>query len=158
MSKLYELTGQYRELANLDLDPELLADTMEGISGEISIKAENLMGVISNMSSDADQIDLEVKRLQARKKTITNRQTWLREYLRSNMEMTGIDKITCPLFTITLRKAMQVVEVSDLDKVPEEYVKVVRSADKVKIKNDLKSGITIPGCVLVDGQRGLMIK
>jgi hypothetical protein len=156
--KLYELTEQYKELANLDVEPELLADTLEGIEGEIEIKAENLLSVVSNMSSDVDAIDNEIKRLQARKKTIANRQDWLREYLRSNMEAMSIDKISCPLFTITLRKATQAVSIGDLSLVPDEYKKVTVSPDKVKIKNDLKAGADIPGCELVDGKRGLMIK
>ncbi len=156
--KLYELTEQYRELANLDMDADTLADTLEGIEGEIQIKAENLMSVISNMKSDTDSIDAEIKRLQTRKKTIANRQDWLREYLRSNMEASGIDKITCPLFTITLRKPTQAVSVDDIDALPDEYIKTVRSADKVAIKRALKSDVDVPGCSLVDGKRGLMIK
>jgi len=157
--KLYELTTQLRELQNLDLEPELLVDTIEGIQGSLEIKAENLLSVVSNLSSDVEAIDVEIKRLTSRKRTVKARQDWLREYLRSNMEVAGIDKITCPLFTITLRKALQVVEVlADLGDLPEEYVKAVYSPDKVKIKAALKAGTEITGCSLIDGKRGLMIK
>ena len=156
--KLYELTEQYKQLANLDVEPELLADTIEGIEGEIEIKAENLLSVVSNFGSDIDALDNEIKRLTARKKTIVSRQDWLREYLRSNMEVSGIDKITCPLFTITLRKATQAVQVYDISLLSEDYIKTTVSPDKVAIKNALKSGIGIPGAELVDGKRGLMIK
>jgi hypothetical protein len=158
MTKLYELTDQYRGLMNLDVEPDVLADTLEGISGEIQIKAENLLSVISNMGSDADAIDAEIKRLTARKKTISNRQEWLREYLRSNMETSGIDKITCPLFTITLRKATDVVFIEDVDLLPKRFQKITITPDKTAIKAALKLDIEVPGARMVEGKRGLMIR
>lgn len=154
--KLYELSAQYRELQTMDA--EFVEDTLEGIEGEIEVKAENLLAVVSNINSDVDAISNEIKRLQARKKTLTTRQDWLREYLRDNMEAAGIDKITCPLFTITLRKPTKIVDVLEPDLLPEDFQKVTIAPDKVAIKKALESGIEIPGCKLVDGRRGLMIK
>ena len=158
MTKLYELTGQLMELQNLDLDPELLADTVEAVEGELELKAESLLQVVSNMDSDVDQIDQEIKRLTARKKAVKNRQDWLREYLRSNMEVAGIDKISCPLWTITLRKPTVVVSVVDVFLLPSEYQKHTIVADKTAIKNALKAGTDVPGATLIDGKRGLIIK
>ena len=156
--RLYELTTQLAELQNLDIEPDLLADTVEAVEGELEIKAENLLKVVSNLDSDVEQIDAEIKRLTARKKTIKNRQDWLREYLRSNMESNGIDKISCPLWTITLRKATPAVYLSvDPSELPPDYQKITITADKVKLKNDLKKGNDIPGATLVDGKRGLLI-
>ena len=45
MATMYELTGEYRELLAMagdpEIDPEAIADTLEAISGEIEVKAEN---------------------------------------------------------------------------------------------------------------------
>ena len=48
MATMYELTGEYRELLAMagdpEIDPEAIADTLEAISGEIEVKAENENG------------------------------------------------------------------------------------------------------------------
>jgi len=85
----------------------------------------------------------------------------LREYLRHNMDIGTINKISCPLFTITLRKPTQTVQVDDIDRLPDKYRVIhpmIVSADKVAIKRDLRAKVEIEGCRLVDGKRGLLIK
>ena len=160
--KLYELTGQMIGLQSLiedgEMDAETLSDTLEALQGDITVKAENLIGYVANLDADVAMIDTEIKRLQARKKTISNRQGSLRNYLRTNMEASGIDKITCPLFTITLRKATQAVFVADVNSLPPEYVRTTVMPDKAAIKAVLKAGEKVEGCNLIDGQRGLLIK
>jgi hypothetical protein len=37
--KLYELANEYRELENMDLDADTLADTLESLEGEFDAKA-----------------------------------------------------------------------------------------------------------------------
>ena len=159
--KLYELSNQMRGLQALMDDPETeldLADTLDALEGDLQVKAEGLLSYVSNLGSDVEAINTEIKRLTVRKKVITNKQDSLREYLRHNMDIGGIDKITCPLFTITLRKATQAVQVADMDALPEKYRRITVSADKAAIKSDLKAGKEIPGCSMVDGKRGLLIK
>lgn len=159
--KLYELTGQLGELSNMDMDPEMLADTVEGIEGELALKAEGLLSVVANIGSDVDAIDLEIKRLQARQKTMKSRQEWLREYLRFNMDIKDIEKISCPLFTITLRKAPVVANVDNEDLIPPRFFKKIPATRKL-VKKDvldaLKAGKKVPGAVLGFGKRGLIIK
>ncbi len=156
--KLYELTAQYRGLAELsDIPEDALRDTLEGLEGEIQIKAENLLMVVSNMGADTTAIDTEIKRLQARKKAITNRQQSLRDYLRHNMAESGISKIKCPLFTITLGKGRPMVVIEDESKLPNQYVATTIAPMKAKILNALKSGTKIPGAVLGESAESLRI-
>lgn len=162
MPHLYDLTEQYLGLARLieegEVDEQTLKDTLDGITGSIQVKAENLLAYVSNLNADVDAIDTEVKRLQARKKVITNRQNSLREYLRQNMDTSGISKITCPLFTITLIKPKDMCVVTDVDELPEEYVRTEIKPDKAKILRALKSGEKVPGAAIGKSQAGLMIK
>jgi len=165
MTSLYNLTEQMIGLRNMMEDDDLplthdqLTDTLDGLSGEIEIKAENLMGYVSNLASDVDMIDIEIKRLTARKKVIKNRQDGLKRYLRDNMAAADIDKITCPLFSITLRKAPLVaITPSDPFEIPEKYHRTTVAINKTLVKQDLNAGIEIPGCKLLPGQRGLLIK
>lgn len=161
MTTLYEMTSQMIGLKAMLDDPEIdfdLTDTLDGLEGDIQDKAENLLAVVSNIGSDVDQIDSEIKRLQARKKTLTNSQDRLREYLRFNMDAAGIQKITCPLFSITLTKPRPVVQIDDETKIPDDYIKVTRTPVKADILRELKAGKEIPGASLGESKPGLMIR
>jgi len=159
---LYDITEQHKQLAELedDFDEQTLADTFEGIEGAFNDKAVSLITVVNNMSSDVDAIDAEINRLQARKTTINNRQKSMREYLRINMEATGINKIACPLFTITLAKGRDIVQIDDADKIPADYLNIKTSVTPIKadILKALKSGDQIPGCAMVKSKSSLRIK
>ena len=157
--KLYELTAQYRGLAELsDIPDDALRDTLEGLEGEIQIKAENLLMVVSNMNADATAIDTEIKRLQARKKAITNRQNSLRDYLKHNMQQSGISKIQCPLFSITLAKGRPMAVIEQEDLLPKKFIKTTRSPIKADILRALKAGEQVPGAVLGELAQSLWIK
>jgi hypothetical protein len=164
MTALYELTSQMIGLHKLiedgEMEPQALQDTLDGLEGDIQVKAEGLLAYVANMGADLDAIDAAVKRLTERRTAITNRQESLREYLRFNMEASGIDKITCPLFTITLRKAPDVVVIESEDLIPAMYKETVETVkiSKEAIKRHLKSGEHVPGARLGEGKRGLIIK
>lgn len=164
MTHLYQLTSQMIGLQKLiedgEMEPQALQDTLDGLEGDIQIKADGLLAYVANLGADVDAIDNEIKRLTARKNAIANRQESLREYLRFNMEQSGIDKITCPLFTITLRAAPAVVVIESEDLIPDMYKEIVETVkiSKEAIKRHLKEGIHVPGARLGDGKRGLVIK
>lgn len=158
MTQLYKLTGQWAELQSMDFDPAVIKDTLESIKGEIKEKAQNIAFVNANMSARIDAIDGEIKRLQAMKKTEQNKQEALKDYLRTNMENMGVKKIECDLFTITLRKPVDVVSIDNPDDIPRDYYKVVESIDKTLIKQALKDGHDVKGASLVAGKAGLLIK
>ena len=98
--KLYEIVEQHKELEKLaedgEIDAQTITDTMEGIEGEFNDKAISLIHVTNIMTGDVDILDGEIKRLKARMDSIKNKQNSMREYLRFNMENSGITKITCP--------------------------------------------------------------
>jgi len=163
MTQLYKLSDEMlkvKDLLDEGVPAEAIADTLEGIELEFNDKAEKMLALVNNLSSDVSQIDAEIDRLQENKRMITNKQNQLKEYLRSNMELSGIDKIECPLFKITLRKASQIVVVDDVDDLDDEFVKVETkvTADKNAIKAAIKDGREVIGAHIEDGKRGLMIK
>lgn len=160
MTKLYELTGNMKELENLDLDDDTMADTLEAISGEFNDKAVAILKFTENMNGDIDALSNEIKRLTDRKKALENRKRRLRSYLFENMEASGITKIECPYFTATIRKGIEVVEIENVDLIPPEFVEVEvkQKADKQAIKRALKAGEEIQGASLKRGNSTIMIK
>jgi len=164
MTTLYKLTDQMQELSNVLADCEnmeqAITDTMEGLELEFNQKAENILFLTRNLDSGITALDDEIKRLQGRKKTITNKQDSLKEYLRSNMDKLDINKIECDLFTITLKKAPQIAIIDAIEMLPDAFKKTVTtvSADKNMIKSKLKEGEKVLGAHLEDGKRALIIK
>jgi chaperonin cofactor prefoldin len=165
MSKLYEISEQYQELAALaDSDDENMKEavetTLECIAGDFNEKAQALVTVVHNMDSDVEAIDAEIKRLQARKTAIKNRQDSMRDYLRENMERTGIKKISCPLFTINCVAGREIAVINDESVIPDEYmaVKTEIRPDKSAIAKALKAGAEIPGVSLDRAKSSIRIK
>lgn len=160
--KLYELSEQYQQLQDLSADDEgmeiAIRDTLEGITGEFREKAVNLVKFTQNMDADIESLDAEIKRLQSRKKAMTNKKQALREYLRENMERTGISKIECPLFTITCSKGAEAVEIDDGTELPDEYIKTEYTVRRAELKSALKAGEHIDGARLVPGKSSIRIK
>jgi hypothetical protein len=156
------MTEQFIGLQHLiedgEMDETALQDTLEALEGDIQVKAEGLLGYVANIGSDVTAIDSEIKRLQARKKVMTNNQERLRNYLRDNMAAADIKKITCPLFSITLRKPSAMVSIIDESLIPDEFIVTTTRPNKAVIKTALMLDTPVPGCRLVSGQPGLLIK
>lgn len=159
MTALYDLAGQYRQLAerlaNLDLDAETVADTIEasGLTDEISTKAQGVLMVAKTTEQYVPAIEAEIARLQALKKRHERIAAGLRDYLKLNMETAQIQRIECPLFDISIRINPASVEVFDEAQVPKELLRVAYSVDKTAIKAELKAGREVAGCRLVNGTR-----
>lgn len=164
MSTLRELSHELQEVQSLALDPdvpeEALRDTLDGIEGMFNEKAVRIVHVIANSDTDVDAIGAEIKRLSERKRSIELAQDRLREYLRFNMEATGISKISSPLFTITLAAGRDMVEIYDEAALPDEFVRVktVVSPEKADILKALKSGIEVPGATITKSKSSIRIK
>lgn len=165
MTALYEISKQYEELEKLaDAGDEDLAvalrDTMEGIEGEFQEKGKALAMVTLNMDGDIEAIKAQIARLTERKKVMENRQTSLKEYLRTNMERTGITKIIHPLFTITLGKGKPIVVIDEETKIPDEYMNttVTTTPMKAEIAKAIKEGKEIPGAHSEIGKSSISIK
>ena len=165
MSKLYELTGQFRELSalaeNADEDMAVaVRDTMGAIEAEFKDKALAVSHIILNFEADVSAIDAEIERLQERRRLVTNRQGQIKDYLRENMQAAEITKISCPLFTITLAKGRETVVVDDESALPDDLVTVKTDVkpDKAAIAAKLKAGDEVPGARLERSQSTIRIK
>ena len=151
---LYNITKEMRlltlELEEGELTPELeqsLIITQE----QLQEKAIQYAYAIRNVEIDSQAIDNEIKRLKAMKEAKDGAIDRMKEAVRNAMLVSGIDKIESSLFKLSLRRS-ESVEVVNIDQLPEVLttVKKTVSADKVKIKEAIKSGLTVEGAVLTE--------
>ena len=145
-SSLYEITGRYLTimdmLADSDLDPQMLADTMEGIEGELEVKCQNYAMVLKNLEGDVEALDNEIRRLTSRKKTLENNIKRMKEAVRDAMITTGKTKFKTELFSFSVQNnpASVVLDTEDLDTLPDEFIRIKKEADKTAIKAALLAG------------------
>ena len=108
MATLYELTGQFRELLELveqgEVDSEVLADTLEGLEGEVEIKADGYAKVIKELEGKTAMLKGEIERLSNRKSAIENNIKAMKESLEMAMKTTGKVKFKTDLFSFNIQK------------------------------------------------------
>jgi hypothetical protein len=151
---LYEITREAQELASLleteELTPELEAALVIN-QDQLQAKAGNYAKVITNIQSDSDSIDAEIKRLKAMKETKDRSLNRLKDALREAMLVSGIDKIESSLFKLSLRRS-ESVEVDVVESLSSEFINIknVVTADKVAIKEAIKRGENITGARIIE--------
>lgn len=158
MTALFILAAEHRALADklhdLDLDDQTIADTLEGESGDLIEKVKNVAAVFRNLESDAKQIKEAEQQLAERRKAIEKRAESLKQYLKTNMELSGIQKIECQWFVITLAQNPEAVTVDDETMIPRDYFKEIPASyqlDKSLVKQAIKDGFEVPGAHLSRG-------
>lgn len=162
--KLYEISERYRNLEDLLDNPELenikeeLEKSIDSIQEEFDLKAENIAKFIKSLEIDSKGLKEELQRLQARKKTIDNRISSLKEYLFEHMQALNKNKIKGKVFTLSIQNNPVSVEITDDKAIPQKYIVPQETKfDKKALLKDLKNDIVIDG-VDVKQTQGLRIR
>ena len=162
---LYELTNDYINLLALaedpDTDPEVLADTLEGLDGQLEDKADNYAKVIRQIESDVNGLKAEIERLQARKTAAQNNIDRMKANLEQMMIATDKTKFKTELFSFGIQKnpAKVVMDEQYIENVPEEYLKYKEpEIDRKKIAEDLKAGKDLEGIAHLEQTASLRIR
>nr|DAN55305.1 MAG TPA: resistance protein [Caudoviricetes sp.] len=150
MATLYELTGQFLDIYNLELDEETKLDTLDSIDWQTDYenKVENYVKVIKNTESDVEARKNEIKRLTELNRADKRKIERMEENLKESMALTGHEQVDTTLFKVSFRKS-EAVEVDDL-LLPEAYKVATYKPDKKRLKEDLKNGLEILGAELVE--------
>ena len=150
MATLYELTGQFLDIYNLELDEETKLDTLDSIDWETEYetKVENYIKIMKNLEADVEARKNEIKRLTELNKADEKKKEHLKDTLSASMSLTGHERVDTPLFKVSFRKS-QAVEVDEAV-LPESYKVATWKADKKRLKEDLKNGLEIIGASLIE--------
>ena len=146
MSSLYELTGVYFELEDMLLDEEVdeqtVLDTLEGVKGEIEVKAEGYVKVLRSIESQAETYAKEAEAFAKKAKTAKNRAESLKKALFNAMTEMNIPEIKTDLFKLKIvgNGGLQPLWVTeDISEIPEDFIRIKREADKDEIAEHLKT-------------------
>jgi hypothetical protein len=151
---LYNIENDYLKLisqieeAEGELTPEL-EEALEINEKQLQGKSTAYLQVITTKEGINSAIDIEIKRLQALKKRNSNLVLNLKNRLLEAVKLFGEFEVGFNKFGT--RKSSS-VQVDDINSLPAEFktVKVTEAADKKAIKDAIKSGKEITGCLIVE--------
>ena len=164
MTALYVLAAEYRNaaqlLADLDADPQTVADTLEGMAGDLEVKAQSVAMMVRGLEADAAAVAQWANDAYARSKSIEQRAEALRDYIARNMQACGIQKIEGPGVALSFRKSTAVV-IDEPGLIPSEFMKQrdppPPAPSKTLIGVALKAGREVPGAHM-ETRQNLQIK
>jgi uncharacterized coiled-coil protein SlyX len=153
---LYEIANEYRadveKLADLDLPPEVVADTLEGLSGALEAKAKNIGALVKHLDMTIEAMKDAEAQVYKKRKALEARVKAIQDYTLNVLVANDISKIETPFFNLTVAKNPPAVEVYDQSQVPAHFYRQPEPPppvlDKSSIKEALKYGEDVPGCRL----------
>jgi hypothetical protein len=154
MNTLFNITARAQQLARAleedELTPELENELVIN-QQELQVKAENYAYAIKSLEIDVDAIDNEMKRLKGLKDAKNNAIDRMKGAVVNAFQIYGITEVKSATLKLSLRRS-EAVEVVNIDQLPESLttVKKTVSADKVKIKEAIKSGQNVEGANLIE--------
>ena len=179
--RLYELSDNYLSALDHLTDPEedipmeAVTDTLEAFELDLTEKATNVAAFARNLEATAKAIKEAEQAMARRRRALENRSQWIKDYLKHNMEATGITKIESPWFVLAIRKNPQSVDITSEAALPDDAVTVLleldrgtynaikeklnghrltgTKVDKAGIKARLQGGEDVDGARLVQGTR-----
>ena len=155
---LYELSIAFQEVQNMELDPEVMKDTLDSIGGTFENKAENMAKLIRNLESDRLAYKEEEDRLKTKRQAVENKLEWLKTYLKDCMKLTGKTKFKSGVFKFSIQKNPVSVNITNKKIIPEDYlIPQPHKVNNTTLKKALKDGIEVPGAELKQTE-GLRIR
>ena len=152
MTSLFLIGAEYRDaaerLADLDLPPEVVADTLEGLSGELEVKAQAVGHMIRRLEADAAAIKQWAQTASDRAKAVQARADSLHAYLSANLAACGIQRVEGPGIALSWRKSTAVV-IDEPGLIPAQFMRQPEppppAPDKTSIAASLRAGVDVPG-------------
>lgn len=135
------------------LDDETLKNTLDKLELSKEEKLSNIAKYIKNLTADAKALQEEKLKFARRQRITENKIKNLKKYIDDFIRNTQGEDFNDFKFkdvnnTISYRKS-QSVEIDDIDKINEEFLKVEKTVrDKKELAKALKNGLTVDGCHL----------
>lgn len=148
---LIELIGEWKQVADMMNDPEIdqqaIIDTLEGISGEIEVKADGYGAVIRNLEFEIaalkgkkDYVKGILDGISAEEKRLQGHIDWMKTRLLESMIAIGKDKegIKTDSFEFKVKTAGGIQKLETTEDVPDNFKKIIYENDNDKIREYLK--------------------
>ncbi len=152
---LYQITNAFPMLIEQE---EMSEEDKKKVEKELiellQQKSQNLIGYTRNIELTIEAMKNEEKRISEQRKTLENRLTKFKEYVKECMEQGGFTKLETPLGILSIAKNPVSVEIINEDEIPNEYKTqiITTKINKTKIKDNFKKTGEIPAGVNINTQ------
>src|SRR5699024_2505693 len=120
---LFELNDSFRALQDRDdLDPTVLADSLNAIQDTREVKWDNIATCIDHNNASLDWIAQRIKELQDKKKYLENQSKNLMTYLTDSIDDDGYKEARTANHILKPRNYKASVVISNPDKLPMTFV------------------------------------
>lgn len=162
MGTLFELATDmevlYEMATDPDVDPQALADTIEGVMGMLEDKAASCVYVMKRLEMEQEKA-LEVSREFTAKATIRgNNIKRIKEAIMSTMDRLGLKELDAGNYTIKVQKNGGKEPLVITGEVPDKFKKVIYEDDKELIRKALTDGENLEFAHLEPRGKHIVIK
>lgn len=159
---LYQITNAFPALMESEeITPEDKAKIEEELTILLQQKSQNIIGYTKNIELTINAMKEEEDRIASNRKTLENKLTRFKQYVKECMENNGITKIETELGTLSIAKSPVSVEIVNEEAIPNNFKQEIITVkiDKTKIKENFKETGEIPdGVNIVTTNTNLRIK
>ena len=174
--KMYEITELTKMLDDIMDQADEMTDeqqfevmkTIDEVGAVLEEKVDAIAAVSSRLKADKQTLADEIKRLQARKKSIERQEERLREFLLYSMETMKIKKVKTAKHTVSLKACPMSLIIEPefrIDEVDKEFVITEKKLNKTAVKDFYKVQTTMGenpvlpvGLKIVDNKKTVQIK
>lgn len=146
MATLYEIDKAILECVDAETGEIIDDKALEELELARDNKIENIACWIKNLKADAESYKKEKKVFVQREKAAKNKAESLKRYLEMAL---GGEKFKTSKVSISYRKS-EIVEIDEIEKLSDEFIKIEKKADKTAIKAAIKEGAEIVGARIVE--------
>lgn len=148
--KLTETIDAIQKVKSMDLDPEVLKDTLDSLEVTRDEKLDGIASWIEENKAKITWIVEKEKQLRAVKKSLTNQNDSLMEYLTYGVDSTGLKEIRTANHILKPRNYRASTIIEDETKIPKDFIETeeVTKINKKAIFEKLQDGQQVPGAYL----------
>jgi hypothetical protein len=158
---LYDIKGEFLslyELATEENDEQAFADTLEGLKGELEVKANGYVQVIKQLEMEQDECDKIIAAFKAKKETRANNVKRMKLALIMAMDAAEVDTLPAGDYTLKIVKNGGLQPLKIDGDVPDNFTKVRIEPDNDLIRKALNDGEELSFAHLEPRGRHLNIK
>ena len=155
MSARDRLLAEQPDLAT-DEDALIAALGAEGVEAEDLI--DRMIRAALEAEANEAAVDARMAQLQTRAVRYAKQAEAWRGAAFAAMDVLGITKRKTPEFSASVRAARPGVVITDEAALPDKYIRITRTPDKAKLRDELAAGVVIPGAELANGTPSLSIR
>ena len=152
---VWEINQAIKTIQEKDLDPDVLADTINALELTRDEKLDNVASWIESNKAKLDWLDTKLKQLREVKQHLNNQNDRLNNYLTDAIDDAGVKSIQTKNHILKPRNSRESVIIDNVEDLPIDYVKREETIKPVKkeIYADLRKGKKIPGAHLEANRR-----